>query len=160
MLRKKAYSWKPENHAQVSVGEALQFFVRAPMGPPVSLYLFILRFLFTCPGCLDLQQTSRPRPQAATPTPVQPGLGEAEAGAPKSRPESTCPGPALLSGSGMVTPSQQWSPVALGSPLSVRLSCGLLLWEAGLVEAGSRWRVRTTLPFRLESPLGSLQDLL
>ena len=89
------------------------------MNPPMSLRLFIPRFLFCCPGVSTCSnRTSGP----GLATGCNPHCGtrsrRSRSRCPRDLGLSTCPGPTLLHGSGTVLPSQQCTVLQLQCPLS------------------------------------------
>lgn len=134
------------------------------MSPPVSLYLFILRFLFSCPGVSTCSnRTSGPgfatgcNPHRATRS------RRSRSRCPQDPGPSTCPGPALLHGVRDGPPlAAVDSPVTSGSRLSVRLCCGpSLVGGRACRSRDLKLEVRTLLSLSGWShPLDLCRDLL
>lgn len=133
------------------------------MSPPVSLYLFILRFLFSCPGVSTCSnRTSGPgfatgcNPHRATRS------WRSRSRCPQDPGPSTCPGPALLHG------VRDGPPLAAVEPCDFRVPSlsETRLWPS-LVGGGAcrsrvlRLEVRTLLSLSGWShPLDLCRDLL
>lgn len=127
---------------------------------PTSLHLSILRLLPYCPrvSTYSTEPQALALPQAASLT-VRPGLREVEAGAPVTQAQAPVQVPPSSAGAGMVD-----SPATARSPLSVRFCCGPPLVggracrsRVPKLEVRSLPFLLESLPFRLESYLGSLQ---